>query len=626
VLNTDSHSSASPGHHTAAVLAFVLFVILASIALTVDVPRTEPGIQGDIKGDEATYVAAALSLAFDGDLAFQQQDLERFEGLYHRGPEGIFLKRGKRLQIQTSSAFPFVRVAQIDDGRTDRLYFAKALVYSIAVAPFVRFFGMNGFLLFHVVLLAAAALCGYLFLAAQMNSLAAVLFTSAFLGASALPVYAAFLTPELFNFALVVVAYFFWLHKEVAGRPSGRGIASDVVAATLLGVVTYSKPTNWPLIAPLVLCAWWYRRWMHGFVLGVVFVAVVGLGFGITLASTGELNYMGGDRKTFYGAFPFDGRGDAWARGIGSATDGTAAQRMLTSSELPTRFLTNLKYFLVGRHFGLLPYFFPGVVAAALWLFSRTRRVPWRVLTFLAFVVGSIELLLLMPYTWSGGGGPTGNRYLLSIYPVLLFLIPPITVVWPAVLAWIGGALFTAKILVDPFSAAKYPYLTVERGFARRLPVELTMANDLPVRLAQPLRARIPYGSDPRMLLYFLDQNAFPPEPPGVWIAGGRRADILVRTVDPIEYLNVSAESPIATTLTLSMGRSPVSIALEPGKIAAIRLEASGVRAELDYAYLLTASSSNGFVPNLRDPGSNDYRNLGALVRFAPVTTKGATE
>lgn len=626
MLTADRQTSAASDHRAAGVVTFVLFGVLTCIALTVDVPRTEPGIQGDIKGDEATYVMAALSLAFDRDLTFQRHDLERFEGLYRRGPEGIFLKRGKQLGVETSSGFPFVRIAQTDDGRTDRLYFAKALIYPVVVAPFVRQFGMNGFLVFHVLLLASAAMCGYFFLAAQMSSLTAVLFTSAFLGASALPVYNVFLTPELFNFALVFMAYFLWLHKEIARGSRATGAGSDVVAAVLLGLVTYSKPTNGLLIAPLVVFAWWHRRWVHGLILGAVFLAAVGFGFGLTLAVTGELNYQGGDRKSFYGSFPFDGRGNGWEKGIDVTTTGTAAQEMLTSAELPARFLTNVKYFLIGRHFGFIPYFFPGVVAVSIWLLSRARRVPWRVLTFSGFLASAIELLLLMPYTWSGGGGPTGNRYLLSIYPVLFFLIPPLNVVWPAVLAWLGGALFTAKILVNPFMAAKYPYLTTERGFARRLPVELTMANDLPVMLAQPLRARMPYGHDPTMLLYFLDQNAFPPEPPGIWVAGGRRADILVRTVDPIEYLAVSAESPIPTILNLSMGGDSVSVMLDPGKIAAVRVHARGVRGLQSYAYLLSASSSEGFVPNLRDPTSTDYRNLGVLLQFSAVTRKELAE
>ena len=36
-------------------------------------------------------------------------------------------------------------------------------------------------------------------------------------------------------------------------------------------------------------------------------------------------------------------------------------------------------------------------------------------------------------------------------------------------------------------------------------------------------------------------------------------------------------------------------------------------------AYLVTARSSEGFTPRLRDPSSADPRNLGALLRFTAV-------
>ena len=128
-------------------------------------------------------------------------------------------------------------------------------------------------------------------------------------------------------------------------------------------------------------------------------------------------------------------------------------------------------------------------------------------------MTSAIVTLVYLPWTWSGGGGPPGNRYFLSAYPLVLFLVPAGISIAPGLLAWVGGALFTVKMLVSPFWAAKFPYLVTEKGPARRLPVELTMANDLPVRLAQPLRAPIQYRNDPGVKLYFLDQNAWPPEP-----------------------------------------------------------------------------------------------------------------
>jgi hypothetical protein len=172
-------------------------------------------------------------------------------------------------------------------------------------------------------------------------------------------------------------------------------------------------------------------------------------------------------------------------------------------------------------------------------------------------------------------------------------------------------------MLLNPFAAAKFTYLTTEKGPARRLPVELTMANDLPIML-DASRARIPYG-DPRVLLYFMDQNASPPEPAGMWVSGSGRADILVRSVGRIHHLVVEAESPIRTVLTVSMGAGPTSIGLEPGKIVHVEVPADGARGLQSYAYLLTAQSSEGFVPHVLDPMSQDYRNLGAQVRFKAV-------
>jgi hypothetical protein len=627
VIQTVEADLGAPGRHRGAAAAgFVLFVIAAAWALTADPIHVAPGIPGEIKGDDAVYVTAALSAAFDGNLSFEQRDLERFEGLYHRGPEGIFLKRGKVLHLRASGAFPFIHLDKTPDPHTDRLYFGKALIYPIVAAPFVRAFGLNGLLLLNVVLLAIAACCGYRFLSARSLSLDAVLFTTAFFGATALPVYLVFWMPEMLNLTLVTVAYFLWTYREVSPTKRLAGAWPPLAAAALLGLATYSKPfPNGLMVAPLVLTAWWRREWTRGIVLGAVAVAVAALGFAFNAAVTGEFNYQGGDRQAFYGSFPFDGSGDVWNRQAGQVvTEGDVQLEVLTSSELPARFARNVYYFLVGRHFGFIPYFFPGVVAIAAWLFSSARRDRWRLVTFVTFLFSIVAMLLVWPFTWSGGGGPTGNRYLLGVYPVLLFLMPPGNIAWAGVLSWVGGALFTAKILLNPFAAAKYPYLTTERGAARRLPVELSMLTDLPIMLAGPTRARIPYGHDPTMLLYFLDQNAFPPEPTGMWVAGGRRADIVVHTNDQLDHLAVEAESPIATVLTVSMGAERVVVPLTPGKVATFNVPARGVLYERyvrSYAHLLSASSSEGFVPVIRDPtaAARDYRNLGVLMRFAAV-------
>src|SRR5437870_9262026 len=84
----------------------ILFIVAICAALTIDVVRTGYGI----KGDEATYVAMGLSLAYDHDLSYQKRDLERFWGLYHSGPEGILLKRGKDVHVRFRKSWPYVRI------------------------------------------------------------------------------------------------------------------------------------------------------------------------------------------------------------------------------------------------------------------------------------------------------------------------------------------------------------------------------------------------------------------------------------------------------------------------------------------------------------------------------------
>ena len=614
-------------------LGFVLFIVGGVLAMAVDVPRTGYGL----KSDEANYVAAALSAAYDGDLAFDRNDLVRFEGLYHQGPDGIFLKRGKVLRFRVDGSFPFVHKVKREDPNPNRLYFGKSIAYSVAAAPFVRAFGLNGLLLFHVLLLAASGVAAYVFLSAQSPPLAAATFVSAFLGASVLPVYGVFLMPEIFNVTLVMLAYFFWLYKEVAPDSPLTRRWTDILAVVLLGIGTYSKPIPIAiLVAPIVLLAWLRRRWQTGLMLGAIAVAVTGLCFTVNAAVSGEFNYQGGDRKYFALRFPFETPEATWQSFRGSVTtDASTPREVLTSSELPARFARNVAYFLVGRHFGFVPYFFPGVVAIGWWLMSRSRRDAWRLCVFGALVASAIATLIYLPWTWSGGGGPLGNRYISPVYPLVVFLIPAGISIAPGVVAWVGGAIFTAKMLVNPFWAAKFTYLVTEKGPARRLPVELTMANDLPVRLAQPLRAPIQYRDDPGVKLYFLDQNAWPPEPTGVnddgsrkfsiWVSGSGRADIIVRCAWPIERLQVEVESPIHTVLTLAAGADPVTRTIVPRQVQAFDLKTAGVRGFGDYDYLLTVRSTDGFIPHLMEPGNGDYRNLGAQVRFKPVIASAGT-
>jgi hypothetical protein len=153
------------------------------------------------------------------------------------------------------------------------------------------------------------------------------------------------------------------------------------------------------------------------------------------------------------------------------------------------------------------------------------------------------------------------------------------------------------------------------------------MFQDLPVMLVPPpVRGRVTYGSDPFLLLYFLDENARPPEPEpqghAMWVSASGRADIIVRSVDPIDHLMVDARSPIRTELTMSLGAGRVRVRLDPDVRAFFTIPApEGIRGTSGYVYLMTARASEGFVPHTRI-GNGDYRNLAAQVRFRAKTKR----
>ena len=604
-------------------VALTLLVVGSFAALSVDVPRTLLGI----KGDEATYVAMALSVAYDRDLVYQRGDLERFFAVYNGGPEGIYLKRGARSFYQVDGTFPFIHRETYPDGRDDQLFFGKAYMSSLFAAPFVWVAGLNGLLWFNVVLLTGVVFGAYRFVAARSPALVALPFVLAFLGASIAPLYAVWLSSEIFNFSFVFFAYLLWFYKHVAGPSTTRlgrwlrGPWSDLAAAVLLGLAIFSKPLpHVLLILPPVLHLWWLGRPRHGFAVGLVCAGVAAGGFALNAGISGEFNYQGGlDRRYVSGHFPFEGPGFEFDDlGTTMTTDGIVIEEPLGPVAFLTLLIHNLRYFLVGRHFGFIPFFFPGVVVLLLFLWFRVEAQVWHWLILATAALAAVTLAVYMPYTWSGGGGPSGNRYYLSAYPLFLFLTPTLRGHGPAIAAWVGGALFTAQILMNPSVSAKQPYLASERGAFRSLPVELTMVLDLPIML-DATRARVIYGDDPTMQLYFLDHNASLPEPPGIWIAGERRADIIVRTPMELETITVTARAPIATVVSIEIGHGGGRIALQPQVPGSVTIRPGGVYSRRSWAYLMQVTSSDGFVPRLIDSGSDDPRFLGAAISLTAV-------
>jgi hypothetical protein len=608
-------------------------IVLLTWSLSIDVVRAS---EGGFFGDAATYYSLGRSLAEDLDFEYQRQDLVRVWEEFPGGPEGLFLKRGKE----------------------SRLFYAKAYIYPLSAAPFIWLFGTNGFFVLHALLMTACFLCAYAFLAARSHPVGALIFAFAFLFISLVPVYMVQLAPDFFIFAVVLIGYFFWCYKEVAGpAPEGSertvrtrwlfSPRSDAVAAVLLGIGVFAKPTNILLVAPLLVSAALRRQWGRGVKIGALFGATAALLFAINTAVTGEWNYQGGERRTFYsqqpgipGGFPFQNEGATFDTvGRGSVGGGSFAV-LFTRDALLEVFRRNLAYFFVGRHTGFAVYYFPGMLAILLFLVATRDRAIWQWFTLAAGLGTAVVLLIYMPFTWSGGGGPVGNRYFLGTYGVFLFILPPLQTAVPGLIAMAISGLFVGPLITNPLYATRHPGDHSKAGLYTWLPTELTMVNDLPVNV-QPSRIRQPLGGDPPLFAYFIDDNVYNREGDAFWVKGESTADILLRApiapesqaagvreapslrIDKLTVILQSGPKPNRVTIDTGAGERVSDMA--PSSQQTFELEMpAGVPYKYhpdfgtNYVYIVSITSSTGFVPMFEN-GSSDSRHLGVMVRLIPT-------
>ncbi|HVO09964.1 MAG TPA: hypothetical protein VMX54_04345 [Vicinamibacteria bacterium] len=550
------------------------------VGALVDVPKLSDGA---FWSDAASYHAMAGSLAFDHDLEFRPEDLARIRASHPAGPEGVFLKR----------------VADRAGGT--RLVYAKPFLYPTAAAPLVRLLGVDrGLLLLNALVFVAALWLGYGILReAFADGLAAAGVLAVFLGGIT-PVYLLWETPEIFYLGLVTLGLFLWRR--------GRWLA----AAVVLGAAAYGKPTNAALALPLMLepllagatgaAPGWRSRLLAASGRAAAVAAVVACGYGLNWAATGELNYQGGERKTFYDRYPgeaattFDNAG-VWmttnhlgplitGRDEESRSDRVAPPR--TSAELRQSFALNLLLFWIGRFSGVLPYF-PGVALAALLflLVGPRGRAGW--LALVALVASWIGYLLMIPDNWYGGGGTLGNRYFLNLVPLGLLLLPRGRTAWAALAALPLAAALLGPMSLAPVYHSLRPGEHATAAAFRVLPAELTMLGDLSVftdvwRRHRPYNlpggdpARRAPGDPPPYYLWFLDDGTYGQESSfgeeGFWLRGGQQAEVVVQALAPATRLRLLVRAgPAGDIVTVRLGRDRQRAVLRPLEAQALVFE-----------------------------------------------------
>lgn len=583
-------------------------VALSVLALSVTFPMNANRGNRGFWSDEATYHSMAYSFAMDGDMQYERRDLERvYEQGYPGGPSGLFLIR---------------------DPDGGGLYFAKAFLYSLVAAPFVRLLGDNGFLLLHAALLALCLGAGYLYLRRAMAPGSAALYSTTFLLASVATLYLFWITPEWFNLSLMFLATFLWLYKE---RPPGApepaappqvgllgGAWTDYAAALVYGLAIYSKPPNVLMLAPLLAWQLLRGRWRRGVALGLVATLTVVALFGCTAAAIGQWNYQGGDRKTFtaFTSYPFVGDAGFDDVGIRMQTDVSD----LTSRVPPaTSLLRDAVYVWLGRNGGILPYMFPAVVALIAFAAAPRRRLrsPHGLLAG-GFLLEIAALAVVIHGNWIGGGGTVGSRYFVNVYPVAFFLIPAGIGVAGAVLSWAVWGAFLAQIVLNPFASSFDPARHTARAPWTLLPVEMTLLHNLPFNVRASARL-VELDRPATFLAYFLDAGTWGREGDlgGFWIQGGKTGEVVLRSRRPLDRLALELHNRTRDNrVVVWFGGQRVERQLRPDERIELTLDApAGHRYEGTWLYRLAVLSETGAVPRFDTPDSDDTRYLGVFVR-----------
>jgi hypothetical protein len=615
-----------------AVLAAIAAAMIAATAL-VKIPA--------FWGDSATYYAMAKSLAEDGDLEYEARDLFRVRREYPSGPQGIFLKRA-------SGGFTFdgpgvVRRVPADE---PRIYFAKAFVHPAVAAPLVWAMGTRGLLVTNGIALSLALVLAYRELRRRATPGRALAAACALVLATVAPVYLVWPTPEIVTIAFIMAGLSAWR----SDRP--------VLAALLLGIATYTKPYNLFLALPLGVAPLLPRPTWRGLGesvrRGVVLAATVIALFGLNKAVTGELNYQGGERKTFYGRFPFDQDGPREITfgnsGIWMTTDQLGPLVEGRDDDLVTRrtgparpageveasFARNLYYFWIGRFGGALAYFLPVVLALVAFLALGPRnRDGW--LAVAALGVSWLFYIWMIPDNWYGGGGTLGNRYFLNLLPLAVLFLPAGREMAVAVAGAIVSGLCLWPMWTSPVHHSLRPgdHATVQPF--RSLPPELTMLNDLAV-FTELWRKKQSYGdtegdphkhwpADPKSYyLYFTDNGTYGREAlagvDGFWLRGGRPAEIVLRALEPVRMVTVRATGgPAGDEVEIRVGGARERLVVGPGETREASFAVAGGFPYYDtFVHVLRLESGRAGAES--NPAVPERRTLGAFVSIALETDR----
>ncbi len=554
----------------------LLFIIFFSFS--VDLADIK---HGGFFSDESTYYGIIQSLALDGDLKYERKDIQRIREKFWVGPMGLFLKKGR-------------------DGQ---LYFAKSFIYPLLAAPFFRLFDVHGILLANGLMLLLVLWMGFLLLRRYHPTQQSFSFTLIYLFSSVGFIYIWWTTADLFNFFVNFAALFFFFFAFK--RP-----AWSYLAAPLFAAAVFSKPNNLLHIGVLFLLLLYRKEWKRFIVLGLLCALFLAGLFAFNFLQTGEINYQGGERNSFYGKFPLEREDFTFSSGNQMSTD-TYWSRFYLSPEIA---LYNLFYYIFGRFTGMFIYFFPAVFILLLFCFQKKSSEDWFLLA--GIILAILCYVLLMPDNYFGGGGSLGNRYFMNIFPLFFFLGHRKRNFRFSIVPLFAAVIFLSPVYMDSLShsaSPRYPGVTFP---SRLFPAEKTQYSTLPSN-TNPRAFNKKIGD--QYTLFMLNDSYNPIEGDFFWTKADQELEFFLLAPRRVRSFVVQLKNiPKPNQVSLAIEHKRHRVYIEPGGVRSVAFsKVPGLRIDSRrFLYLFKIRSDRSFCPYFEAAGSRDLRKLGVQTRI----------
>ena len=514
--------------------AWTLLCGLLAMTLVGALVYSRAGWTAQLSG-EATYLMQAESLARDGDLRYERHDYDRLLLAAHANPTDLELASGS-------------------DGK--RIGFARPFPYALYLAPFVRLDPAHGFALANALLLALTACFAARTLERRIGDAAPALVMLAIF-ASATFAHVFLVTGDLFLLCLVVVAFCL---LDAAAAPDHGSPRAALVAGALLAVAVLTEPLHLFLLGGAVFTVAGTRR--AALLLGAFLSAMAQIV--VQWWATGGLLVVATERFRFTPetGFPLvDFPVAEWSASLRhlSALHWEEAARWTWGLD-PRLWAWDTVDLLFGRHVGLLPYFAPLLLFAALARWDGPRRA-----LAVAALLWCAALVVVHPFNLYGGEGTIANRLVLPVYGMLWMLAARRRArrveiaVAVAVLAL--AAPFLWRLWSSPWT---HPVAPGRAGHAYTTPLAERL---LPYETAQ---RRIPSGQladHGALRVHFLDERGWAEPMRDRLRFDGTETALLVLSAEPLDVLRVEFGEDGPSTLEVDGGEIGETILTPAGGV-----------------------------------------------------------